>query len=53
MLIRKTAALTRVLPTFTFRFTENITWRKLNSPGGFAEDELLKMQKEVSFPMSL
>jgi hypothetical protein len=51
-LIRKTAALVRVLPTFPFNCEENVVWRKRKIPlvGLVSQAELLKLQKSGQFP---
>ncbi len=49
-LIRKAAALARVLPTFAFRFAENARGGSGTVHYYIAEAELLKLQKSGQFP---
>jgi hypothetical protein len=51
--IRKVASLERVLPTFAFRVVKNTVRRKWIVHWWIEEEELMKLQKAVSFPMIL
>jgi hypothetical protein len=49
-LIRKSAALSRVLSTFPFNYEENVERRKWKSPLLVYASELLKFQRNGQFP---